>query len=247
MSPLPISPWELTWCAAAVLAGYTLRGATGFGAGLIVIPACALVLPFDLVIPLVTTMGVLASIGQTWRERRLIDRAVLLRLVLPTLAGAAIGLALFAALDARVLLKVFGGFIIAYALTTFIALPRLPHTSGLAVAYASGAIGALVATIFGGMAGPFYAVYLDALKLGKGVFRATMSAVLALLAVVRIAGYGGLGLFDLRVAALLMVLVPTMAIAMLAGERLHRHLSQGRFERVVALVLIASGIALLLK
>jgi len=54
-------------------------------------------------------------------------------------------------------------------------------------------------------------------------------------------------LFDQRVAALLMVLVPTMAIAMLAGERLHRHLSQGRFERVVALVLIASGIALLFK
>jgi uncharacterized membrane protein YfcA len=244
---MPISPWELAWCAAAVLAGYTLRGATGFGAGLIVIPACALVLPFDLVIPLVTAMGVFASFGQTWRERRLVDRGVLMRLVLPTLAGAGIGLALFAALDARVLLKAFGAFIILYALTAFIPLPRVPHTSGIAVAYASGTVGALVATIFGGMAGPFYAVYLDALKLGKGIFRATMSAVLALLALVRIAGYGGLGLFDARVAALLTILVPAMVIAMLLGERLHRRLSEGRFQRVVALVLIASGIALLFK
>jgi len=244
---MPIGPWELAWCAAAVLGGYTLRGATGFGAGLIVIPACALVLPFDLVIPLVTTMGVLASFGQTWRERRLVDRAVLLRLVLPTLAGAGIGLALFAALDARVLLKAFGAFIIVYALTAFVPLPRVPYTSGLAVAYASGTIGALVATVFGGMAGPFYAVYLDALKLGKGVFRATMSAVLLMLALLRVAGYGGLGLFDLRVAALLAVLVPTMVIGMIAGERVHRRLTEGRFQRAVALVLVASGIALLLK
>ena len=230
-----------------MLAGYTLRGATGFGAGLIVIPACALVLPFDLVIPLVTAMGVLASSGQTWRERRQIDRTVLLRLVPPTLAGAAIGLALFAVLDARVLLKAFGAFIIVYALTTFVPLPRLPHTAGPTVAYGVGAIGALVATIFGGMAGPFYAVYLDALRLGKGVFRATMSAVLLLLALVRVAGYGGLGLFDLRVAALLTVLIPTMAIAMLVGERVHQRMSEGRFQRVVALILVASGIALLLK
>lgn len=247
MSSLPISPWELTWCATAVLAGYTLRGATGFGAGLIVIPACALVLPFDLVIPLVTAMGVLASFGQTWRERRQIDRTVLLRLVPPTLAGAAIGLALFAVLDARVLLKAFGAFIIVYAFTTFVPLRRPSYTSGPAVAYGAGAIGALVATIFGGMAGPFYAVYLDALRLGKGVFRATMSAVLFLLALVRVAGYGGLGLFDLRVAALLTVLVPTMVVAMLAGERVHQRMSEGRFQRVVALILVASGVALLLK
>lgn len=244
---MPISPWELAWCTVAVLAGYTLRGATGFGAGLIVIPACALVLPFELVIPLVTTMGVLASCGQTWQERRHIDRTVLARLVLPTLIGAGAGLALFAALDARVLLKAFGVFIIGYALSALVPLPRLPQRSGLAVAYLSSVIGALVATIFGGMAGPFYAVYLDALKLGKRVFRATMSAVLFLLALVRVAGYGGLGLFDARIALLLVVLVPAMAVAMLAGERVHQRLSEGRFERVVALVLVASGIALLFK
>jgi len=244
---MPISPWELAWCAAAVLAGYTLRGATGFGAGLIVIPACALVLPFNLVVPIVTAMGVLASLGQTWRERRHIDRSALSRLILPTLGGTAVGLALFAVLDARLLLKVFGAFIVVYGLSAFVSLPRLRRPSPGAVALATGSLGALVATLFGGMAGPFYAVYLNAIDLAKSAFRGTMSAVLLLLAVIRVAGYGSLGLFDARAGMLLVVLVPVMAIAMVAGEHAHRHLSEGKFRRVVALLLAASGVVLMFK
>jgi uncharacterized membrane protein YfcA len=34
---------------------------------------------------------------------------------------------------------------------------------------------------------------------------------------------------------------------MLIGERVHQRMSEGRFQRVVALILVASGIALLFK
>jgi len=46
---------------------------------------------------------------------------------------------------------------------------------------------------------------------------------------------------------LLVLLSPVMVVAMLAGDRWHARLDQAKFERVVALLLAASGVALLFK
>jgi uncharacterized membrane protein YfcA len=243
-------PWGLALSALGVFAGYALRGATGFGAGLIIIPVLAFVMPFEVVVPLLSAMGVFASSGQAWHQRRHLDatsRKALLALLGWALVGVALGLTLFAVLASRLLLNLFGVFLVAYALWSLRphapprAQPRRPVVIG------SGISGAVVATLFGGMAGPFFAVYLDALQLGRARFRATMSTVLFLLSIVRIAGYGGLGLYDARVAALFVVLVPLMVVGMLVGERVHQRLSDARFQKVVAVMLVASGIALALK
>jgi uncharacterized membrane protein YfcA len=97
------------------------------------------------------------------------------------------------------------------------------------------------------MAGPFYAIYLRALKLDKRRFRASISSVLLCLGLVRAGGYGGLGFYDRRAIAVLALCAPVMGLGMLAGDRWHARLDQARFERMVALLLAGSGIALLLK
>jgi uncharacterized membrane protein YfcA len=243
-------PWGLAWSVLGVLAGYALRGATGFGAGLVIIPMLAFVMPFEVVVPLLSAMGIFASSGQAWHQRRHLDatsRKALVALLGWSMVGVTLGLTLFAVLASRLLLNLFGVFLAAYALWSL-----RPHAPSHAeprrgVIAASGISGSLVATLFGGMAGPFFAVYLDALRLGRARFRATMSTVLFLLSIVRVAGYGGLGLYDARVAALLVVLMPVMVVGMVVGERLHQRLSDARFQKVVALLLVASGIALALK
>ena len=85
-----------------------------------------------------------------------------------------------------------------------------------------------MATLFGGMAGPFYAIYLRALALDKRRFRASMSSVLLCLGLVRAAGYGGLGFYDRRALAALVLFAPVMVLAMLAGERWHASLDEQR-------------------
>jgi uncharacterized protein len=241
------SPPALAFCAAVVLAGYALRGATGFGAGVVSIPLLALVLPLTVVIPVVTTLGIAASLGQSLREIRHVDWRALGALALPSAVGLALGLWLFASLDQRLLLRVFAGFIIVYGLWGL--LPRRPSL-GLAkpaLAVAAGGAGGLVATLFGGMAGPFYAIYLRSLALDKRRFRASISSVLLALGIVRAGGYGGLGFFDRRALAVLALLAPIMVIGMIAGDRWHARLDQAMFERVVATLLAASGLALLFK
>ena len=241
------SPWALAACAVVVFFAYMLRGATGFGAGVVAIPALALAMPLNVVIPVVTTLGIVASLGQSVQEFRHVDWRALRGLALPSLAGLALGLWLFASLDQRLLLRAFAAFIIVYGLWSL--APRRPRLAlpRTALAVAAGGSGGLVATLFGGMAGPFYAIYLRALALDKRRFRASISSVLLGLGLVRAGGYGSLGFYDRRALALLVLLAPVMVVAMLAGDRWHARLDQAKFERVVALLLAASGVALLFK
>jgi len=241
------SPAALVFCAVVVFAGYALRGATGFGAGVVSIPMLALVLPLNVVIPGITTLGIVASLGQSLQEIRHVDWRALRGLALPSALGLALGLWLFASLDQALLLRVFAVFIITYgvwSLAPHLPMMRLPPQ---ALAGAAGGAGGLVATLFGGMAGPFYAIYLRALHLDKRRFRASISSVLLCLGLVRAGGYGSLGFYDRRALAALALLAPVMVLGMLAGDRWHARLDQAKFERVVALLLAASGVALLVK
>lgn len=246
---LGVATWpQLAFCALVILAAYTLRAATGFGAGVVAIPLLLLVLPLRDVIPVVTALGVAASLGQSLREFRHVDWQGLRRLVLPSLAGVAAGLWLFSSVHPQHLLKAFGAFIIGYALWS-LAPPRAgaPALPARVLASGAGGIGALVATVFGGMAGPFYVVYLGTLQLDKARFRASVSVVLLALGVLRAGGYGGLGLYGREVLALLALLFPVMGIAMVAGNLLHRRLDERAFKRIVAALLVASGTLLLFK
>jgi hypothetical protein len=238
--------WQLAWFVAVIFTGYAVRGATGFGAGVIAIPLLLLALPVPVVIPVITVTGLLASFGQVVHQRRHVDWSAVRRLALPTLAGVGIGLWLFATLDPRLLLKAFALFIIAYALWSLRSV-TLPAASRGWLGPLAGALGGFVATVFGGMAGPFYVIYLGALQLDKTAFRATIATLLLCLSAIRVAGYGGLGLYDARVLALLAVSVPVMVAATFAGDRWHHRLDEARFKRVVAVLMVASGLALLFK
>jgi uncharacterized membrane protein YfcA len=240
-------PWALAYCGVVVFFAYMLRGATGFGAGVVAIPLLALVLPITVVIPVLTTLGIAASLGQSAQEFRHVDWRALRGLALPGAIGLGLGLWLFASLDQALLLRAFAVFIIAYG--TWSLLPwKIPaQLPPRALAAAAGSSGGLVATLFGGMAGPFFVIYLRSLGLDKRRFRASMSSVLFCLGLVRAGGYGGLGFYDRRAIAFLVLLAPVMVIAMLAGDRWHARLDQAKFERVVAVLLAGSGLALLFK
>ena len=108
--------WQLALCALVVVAAYTLRGATGFGAGVVAIPLLVLVLPLRTVIPVITTLGIVASFGQTVREFRHVEWRGVRGLLLPTIVGWAAGLWLFKELHPEMLRNALALFIIAYAL-----------------------------------------------------------------------------------------------------------------------------------
>ena len=97
------------------------------------------------------------------------------------------------------------------------------------------------------MASVFYAIYFDAIRLPKDGFRATMSAMILTLSVVRGLGYAAVGEFGRDVAVAFALAFPLMLIGIFIGDRFHAGMSETTFRRLVGAVLIVSGLALLVR
>jgi uncharacterized membrane protein YfcA len=243
----PLSPLESAWCAFAIALAYAVRAISGFGAGVIATPLLTFVLPLPVTVPLITVIGMFAGSRQIFRDWRIIEWRRIAVFVPGSLAGVALGLYLFTALDPVLLARALGVYILGYAIYSLfghrmagrsIALPRW-------IVHPVAAAGGLVATIFGGLAGAIYATYLDALNLSKGAFRVTMSAMLLVLALVRSIGYAATGVFQAGDAVLIGAALIPLAIGTIVGDRLHDRLDPRAFRRAIAVLLVVSGAALL--
>ena len=243
-----LSTFQLAWAALIFTAGFAIRNLAGFGA--ILLPALALFLPLGMVVPVVTLIAVLSSIGIAVRHRDQIMWRELRPLLPWSLLGVAIGLYLFDRLSDDTLVTALGVFVTGFGLYSLWAgarpasrkrLPRWLLVPPLAT------FAAVIGTTFGGLAGPIYAVYLEWLKLDKGPFRASMSAILVVLGTLRGLGYLSLGYFDRGTLMLAALALPCALIGLFIGSRLHARATPGGFRRIVAILLVVSGVALLLR
>ena len=107
----------------------------------------------------------------------------------------------------------------------------------------SGVVGAM----FGTMATIFFVMYLDTRNLAKSAFRATMSAMLLLLSIVRGAGYYAVGEFTRESLVLFAAAFPAMLIGIYTGNRIHLNISEVAFRRLVIIVLFACAVPLVLR
>lgn len=246
---LSFSPFDIAFCCIVMVLCYALRGSTGFGAAA-AMPLLGLVIPLKVLIPAWTLVGLAASITLFGQDRHHVAWSHILRLSVPCLAGVLLGLYLFDTLDSIWLAKGLGVLVLIYGGHSLWKTGRPTshwNVSAHAAAPAFGLIGGAVGTTFGTMASLFFAAYLDAIRLGKEQFRATMSAILLALVLARGAGYWALGEYTREVLAIAAIGLPLMLIGIFVGNRVHTGLSDLAFRRAVSLALIVSGLALLAK
>jgi uncharacterized protein len=232
-----------------IVASYALRGSTGFG-GAVAMPLLALIVPLKILVPVWTLLGIASSVTIVARDYRAIAAFDLLRTLPAGLIGIAIGLYVFTVLDAGTLARGLGLLVIAYGLYALWSTTRPPagwKSSPRLLAPIAGIIGGAVGTTFGTMASIFYAIYFDAIRLAKHHFRATMSAMILALSLVRGLGYFAVGEFGLEALKIFALFFPLMLIGVFVGDRFHGGIGELGFRRLVAAVLIVSGLALLVK
>lgn len=238
----------LVYCGVVLVLSYAIRGSAGFGA--VTIPLLALVLPMKILVPVITVLGILSSSSILVQDRRHIDWRELWRLLPFSLVGALIGLYFFDAFDARTLARSLGALVLVYGSYGLwqswgpVASWNLPLPVALPLA---GTTAGFVGTLFGSMAGLFYAMYLDMQRLGKNEFRATVAATLLALGIIRAMGYVALGAFNNEALLASAAALPLMLVGVVLGNRIHTNLNQIVFRRMISFVLIASGLPLLLK
>jgi hypothetical protein len=245
-----LSPLELAYCVAVLLLNFTLRGSLGFG-GALGLPLLALVIPVKVLAPAWSLVGIVSSAAIVGRGRSHVARREFLGLLPGCALGVLAGLFFFKTLDAVVLARALGAFIILYAIYSLwmstrpagSALPVPPALLRPLSSFFSGAVG----TVFGSMASVFFAIYLDASGANKQAFRATLSAMLLTLSVARTIGYAAVNELTLDSFILCAAALPAMGIGLLVGDRIHTGLSQAAFQRVVCAALFLCGVPLLLK
>ena len=240
-----LSAPEIAYCALVLVLSFAVRGGIGFGAA--ALPLIALVLPMKLVVPVFTVLGIFSSWSIVFSDARHVVWRELLRLLPYTVAGAGVGLYFYNAFDARTLAHGLGALVLAYGSSTLWwslrQRPTLEWPPRLTLPLL-GTLAGIVGTLFGAMAGVFYAIYLDMRRLDKHRFRATVAATLLVLGIVRGAGYFVVGAYDREAMIATAISLPLMYVGVALGDRIHTNLSEKAFRRLLSIVLIASGVPL---
>jgi uncharacterized membrane protein YfcA len=201
-------------------------------------------------VPAWTLIGIAAGTALLGSDRKKVAWGEMLKLVPGTLVGIAIGLYLFTQLSSDTLAKWLGALVLAYGLYslwgTFGAAAK-PHLPPRLAALVGGLGGGMTGTVVGTMGSVFFAMYFDAIKLAKDSYRATMTAILMTLTIIRGIGYFAVGEFSRDVLWVTAILFPSMLLGLFLGNRFHHGMSELTFRRTVAGALTVSGLALLIK
>lgn len=242
---LPYTGSEWLLLELAIALAYIVFGVAGFGTALVAGPLLILCLPLSKIIPLLVLLDFVAAFGNWLPARRDVARAELLRL-LPCMAlGCLVGVVFLLNLKSDVLLLMMGVFISAYAIYS-LAVKARPRQVAAGWAIPTGTVGGLFGALFGS-GGFLYALYLNA-RLPKEAARATQSALISCSTVVRLTLFVMAGVYaDGALLLLAVCLLPAMALGLWTGRRLTRKLSREAFVRLVTWLVLASGIALIVR
>jgi uncharacterized protein len=232
-------------CALA----FSIETALGFGATLISVALGSFVLDLDALLPALAPLNLCLSIYLTTRYRAQIDRRFLLTRLLPLMGlGLPIGMFVFASADPSLLKRLFGAFLVGVSTVELVRMrePGAEKPMSRPAEVGMLLLGGMIHGAF--MTGGPMAVYVTGRVLtDKGRYRATLSALWAILNIVVLGSYAATGRLTAGTGGLVVTLVPSIAVGMITGELLFRRVSQTVFRATVFVMLLASGVLLMVR
>lgn len=241
---LPIE--TLAGVGLIVAFAYTVVGLTGFGASMVAMPMLVHLLPLRLALPMMLIYDLVGGVAIGVRNRKSVDRRELIRLLPFMLIGVVLGVTVLVKAPERVLLLLLGAFVLAFAGWSLLFRPRQkPIAPGWAVPL--GTVGGVFSALFG-TGGPIYTIYLARRVQDKSRLRATISLLLFLSALARLASFVAASLFSPPGLPLLIAtMLPCALAGMYLGTHLHHRLPAHRVVQAVWAILIVGGATLVLR
>jgi len=241
---LPIE--TLAGVGLIVAFAYTVVGLTGFGASMVAMPMLVHLLPLRLALPMMLIYDLVGGVAIGVRNRRSVDRRELIRLLPFMLVGVVLGVTVLVKAPERVLLLLLGAFVLAFAGWSLLFRPRQkPIAPEWAVPL--GTVGGVFSALFG-TGGPIYTIYLARRVPDKSRLRATISLLLFLSALARLASFVAASLFSPPGLPLLIAtMLPCALAGMYLGTHLHHRLPAHRVVQAVWAILIVGGATLVLR
>lgn len=236
---------SLDWIAAAgiIATASFVQGLAGFGIGLVALAFLPHLMTPATAVVLMTLLATVFCCLVFIPLRRDFHVAGVDALLLGTLAGMPLGVWILARVPAPLLARLIGAALIVIVALELAGLNprRLPGRAwGLVAGAFSGVIGGAVGT-----PGPPALVYMAAQGWSARAFKANLQAFLVVNQLVTLVGYWWAGLLTAEVWRLAASVALPAVAGLLAGMRLFDRVDPARFRRLVFLVLLGSGIALL--
>lgn len=238
---------ELLLAGAIVFVAMVVRGFTGFGGALLMVPLLGLVWDVRLAIVVVACIQLTTGAMLVTMSRKSVSREVLTPVVVVGIAGLVAGSYLLARLPVEWIARIVGVVSIVLGLTSLIRRVAIAQASAKPPVAVTAGVGLTAGLLHGlvGTSGPVMVPYLQRVLPSPAVMRATLLAYFFLLDVLRIGGYLQLGIIDGTVARWSLLLIPVAVIGSIVGARIHVQVSDNVFRIAVASLLIVAGALLL--
>ena len=232
--------------AAILTVAFLTEAAIGFGSTLIVVSIAALFVPLTTLLPTYQPLAVGLSLVVAWRERAHIDSAFLRRAVLPLMVpGLIVGMILFRVWRAEALLFLVGVAIAGLALVELRRLlwPPATPTDGMWSRLLTAVVLLIAGVVHGlfGTSGPLVVWAASRTLEDKARFRATLSLLWLILGATLLLGFVADDTLTTSTLNRSGLLLPTMVLGYLLGDRLHHAVPQRAFRLGVCVLLIAAG------
>lgn len=211
------------------------QSVTGFGFALLGVPLLALVTDPVTAVVTVTLLSAVLTAGAAHTHRRVVQWRVTRTMVVTSLAGLPLGLALVRYVDLRWLNVLIGCVVVLFA----VGARRLSLSGPRGTAVAGVTSGALLTST--GMSGPPVVMALHARGLGPTSYRATLQAIFCVQDAFAIVGFLLIGVLSATAGLYAVVGVPSMIAGWWLGQRLVDRIDERVFRRCVVGMLVASG------
>jgi uncharacterized membrane protein YfcA len=223
-----------------------IYGITGFGSALITIPLAIHLVPLTFALAMFSLVDLANSLRVGLENPRHAVRAEVVRMAPMIVLGLAIGVTLLVNLPRKAGMLALGVFIAAYAVYALARHTRMATVSRR-WAYLAGAAGGLTGALFGA-GGPPYAIYLSNRPLTKEEFRATLTFTSVFSIGLRVLAFVLTGLLlDLRAWIAAALAIPAALAGIAVATRIFRWISRETLARLVALLLLATGVSLVAR
>lgn len=235
--------------ALVIFFAFFSQAATGFGAGVIALTLGAFLFPVTTLLNWISPLVILLSLYMLARHFRDIDWPLFLKRIVPAMGGGMIaGQWLYYQMDASSLKFALGIVVVLLSLRALYLNFKAPESDNektpllLPWTLSAGIIHGLIHS-----GGPLLVYGLNQQKIDKGAFRATLLLVWMTFSIVLAGSYIASGQLTMEYVPRLGILALMLPLSVVAGEFAHKKLDHAVFQKVINVILVFCGIALLVN
>lgn len=233
------------WIIAA-LAAYFIKGLCGFANTLVFTSILSYHMENVNISPIDLLMGYPSNIILVWKNRKQLDYKIYLPLICLVLIGSIPGVLSLKNLDGGVIKLIFGFVVIALGTEMLIReYNNKKMKSSPIVLAVIGIVSGMLCGLFG--VGALLAGYVGRVTDDMVSFKANISAVFIADNTVRVILYSILHIITFDTIKISILLIPFAMTGLIAGIKCAAIMDERRIRKIMAILLVLSGISLILK